>query len=98
MNRLFELLSAEVARFWNQIRDRGGDGETAFLPLLRPVAPYDGPFLQSTLTTLGVLFALVATSGVALAALGVLLVAMLALWLLLTEVLGITIEVAPFRA
>jgi hypothetical protein len=68
---------------------------SSYLPLLRPVAPFDGSPLVSPLTMLGAAIALAWASGVALAALGVLLVALLVIHLVVTEVLGITIELRP---
>ena len=95
MNSLFTLLSDQLRSFWNEVRKEGD--EHGYLPLLRPVSPWDRPAFLNPLATLGIALALVATSGVAVAALGVLILALLALWFLLTEVLGISIEVKPFR-
>ncbi|MGH7819443.1 MAG: hypothetical protein ACREQ9_06710 [Candidatus Binatia bacterium] len=96
MSSLFSILTERWRAFWRELES---DAEReGFLPLLRPVAPYDGPIFQNPLTTLGIVLALLATSGIAMAALGVLLVALLALYFLLTEVLGISIEVRPFPA
>ncbi len=67
---------------------------TSYLPLLRPVAPFDAAS-ASPLVMLGALLALASASGVALAAFGVLLLAALVIHLVLTEVLGITIEFRP---
>ena len=94
MSSLFTLLSGPLQTVWSALRKAGA--EHGVLPLVRPVAPYDGSPLLAPLATLGIVLALVATSGIALAALGVLVLALLALWLLLTEVLGISIEVRPF--
>jgi hypothetical protein len=94
MNTLFTMMADQWSAFWKEVRNEG-DGD-ALLPLLRPVAPYDGPVFQNPLTTLGIVLALVTTSGIAFAALGVLLVALLAMYFLLTEVLGISVEVRPF--
>lgn len=94
MNRLFDLLRDSVTDLWKQLREQGSaDG---FLPLLRPVPPYDGPVALSPLTTLGVLLGLMITSGIALGALGVLFLALLGLYFLMTEVMGIRIELKPF--
>ena len=93
MNPLFEYLRQSVADLWKQVRQEGSIG--GFLPLIRPVPPYDGPLALSPLTTIGVLLGLVITSGIALSALGVLLVALLALYFLMSEVLGLKIEIKP---
>ena len=93
MNSLLTFLTGKVAELWKQIREESS--ETGFLPLLRPVAPYNPPELLSPLAMLGVLLGLVVTSGLAVASLGVLLLALLGLYVLLTEVLGITIEIRP---
>ena len=93
MKSLFTFLADQIAELWKQIREEGA--EIGFLPLLRPVAPYNPPELLSPVALLGVLLGLVITSGLAIASLGVLLVALLALYMLLTEVLGITIEIRP---
>jgi len=90
---LFTLLRDQVYDVWRQIREQ--TGEASMLPLLRPVAPYDGPQPISTFTMLGTLLALAITSGIALTAFGVLLLASLVLYFLFTEVLGLTIEVRP---
>jgi hypothetical protein len=90
-----ERLGENLRALWRQIRE-----ETAtegLLPLLRPVPPFGGPAALSPLTSLAALLGLAALSGIALGALGVLLVAAIGIHLLLTEVLGITIEVRPFR-
>ena len=71
------------------------EGASSYLPLLRPVAPFDGAPMLSPLTMLGVVIALASASGVALAAFGVLLLALLVIHLIFTEVLGITIELRP---
>jgi hypothetical protein len=92
---LAEMLGANLRALWRQIRE-----ETAaegLLPLLRPMPPFGGPDALSPLTSLAALLGLAALSGIALGALGVLLVAAIGIHLLLTEVLGITIEVRPFR-
>lgn len=94
MSSLFTLLAAPLQAFWDEVRKTGD--EYGYLPLVRPVAPYDASPLLAPVTTLGIVLALVATSGIALAALGILFLALLALWFLLTEVLGISIEVKPF--
>lgn len=93
MKSLFTLLADQIAELWKQVQEEST--EMGFLPLLRPVAPYDPPALLSPLAMLGVLLGLVVTSGLAIASLGMLLLALLGLYLLLTEVLGITIELRP---
>ena len=96
MNSLFVFLREQLLGLWQQVREQRP--ETGYLPLLRPVAPYDAPEVFSPLSALGVLLALVVTSGIALGALGILLAALLALYFLMTEVLGITVELRqPFR-
>jgi hypothetical protein len=92
-----------VSEWFTAIRDRLGGlwpwassvDVSSYLPLLRPVAPFDGSAVVSPLTMLGAVIALASASGVALAALGVLLLALLVIHLVLTEVLGITIEFRP---
>ena len=92
-----------MSEWFTAIRDRLGGlwpwasfaDASSYLPLLRPVAPFDGSAVVSPLTMLGAVIALASASGVALAALGVLLLALLVIHLILTEVLGITIELRP---
>jgi hypothetical protein len=92
MNWLYETLRDRAYAIWQS----APFGEAAsYLPLLRPVAPFDTAPLVSPLTALGALVALASASGVALAAFGLLLLALLVIHLVLTEVLGITIEIRP---
>jgi hypothetical protein len=90
---LFEFLRGRAYEVWASIRSV--DDPSAYLPLLRPVGPYDAGSALSPLASLGVLLALAVSSGVALASLGVLLLALLVIHVIFTEVLGITIEVRP---
>ena len=92
MNWLFTTIRDRAYGLW---QTAGFDQAASYLPLLRPVAPFDGSPLMSPLTMLGVLLALASASGVALAAFGVLLLALLVMHLIFTEVLGITIEIRP---
>ncbi len=92
MNPLFAKLRGQAYALWQSVPF----GEaSSYLPLLRPVAPFDNAPLVSPLTALGALLALASASGVALAAFGVLLLALLVIHLVLTQVLGITIEIRP---
>ena len=90
-----------MSEWFTAIRDRLGgvwpwtSEASSFLPLLRPVAPFDGSPVVSPLTMLGAVIALASASCVALTALGVLFLALLVIHLVLTEVLGITIELRP---
>jgi hypothetical protein len=93
MNSLFTTLREQLWGLWQRVRE-GGD-EEAYLPLLRPVAPYAGPEALSPVILIGVLLGVALSSGVALAALAVLLAALAVLHFLFTEVLGLTIEVNP---
>jgi hypothetical protein len=95
MNTLFVFLRDQMLTFWKQLREQRP--ETGYLPLLRPVAPYDSPDVFSPLSAIGVLLALIVTSGIALGAMAILLAALLALYFLMTEVLGITVELRPLR-
>jgi hypothetical protein len=95
MNSLFSILSEQVSALWAQIRTEAGN--EGLLPLIRPVPPYDAPGIFSPITTLATLLGLVVLSGLALGAFGLLFAASLGIYLILTEVLGITIEVRPFR-
>lgn len=92
MNWLYERLRDRVSELW---KATSFENPASYLPLLRPVAPFDTPPLLSPLMMLGVLIALASASGVALAAFGVLLLALLVIHLIFTEVLGITIELRP---
>ena len=91
MNWLFTTIRDRAYGIWQAA---SFDEAASYLPLLRPVAPFDAS-LMSPLTMLGVLLALASASGVALAAFGVLLLALLVMHLIFTEVLGITIEIRP---
>ncbi len=93
MNSLFLFLRDQASSFWKQLGEQRP--ETGFLPLLRPVAPYDGPAMFSPLSAIGIVLALAVSSGVALGALAILLLSLLALYFLMTEVLGISIELRP---
>ena len=95
MSSLFTILGEQVQAFWAQLRAEAGS--EGLLPLLRPIPPYDGSPMLSPVTTLATLIGLAVLSGVALGAFGLLFAASLAIYLILTEVLGITIEVRPFR-
>lgn len=95
MTTFADFLGESVKSLWDQIRDEAG--VEGLLPLLRPLPPFDGPEALSPVTSLATLLGLATLSGIALGALGVLFAALLGIHLLLTEVLGITIEVRPFR-
>ena len=90
MNWLFAKLRDQAYTLWQSAPEAA-----SYLPLLRPVAPFDTAPLVSPLTALGALLALASASGVALAAFGVLLLALLVIHLVLTDLLGITIEIRP---
>lgn len=90
-----EWFTAIRDRLWGLWPSGSFADASSYLPLLRPVAPFDGSPVVSPLTMLGALIALASASGVALAAFGVLLLALLVIHLVLTEVLGITIELRP---
>ena len=92
MNPLFTMLRDRAYALWQSATF---ENTVSYLPLLRPVAPFDAPPLLSPVTMLGVVIALATASGVALAAFGVLLLALLVIHLVFTEVLGITIEIRP---
>ena len=91
MSPLYTLLKDHLYALWRRV-----EGETGYLPLLRPVTPYAGPELLSPLTAIAALIGLAVATGVAIASLGALLVSLLVFHLLLTEVLGITVEIKPF--
>ena len=94
MSSLFTTIRERAYDIWQSAT---AADPASYLPLLRPVAPFDAPRALSPLTMLGVLLALASASGVALAAFGVLLLALLVIHLIFTEVLGITIEIRqPF--
>jgi hypothetical protein len=95
MSSLFSILSDQMSAFWAQLRSEAAT--EGLLPLIRPVPPYDAPGIFSPLSTLATLLGLVVLSGLALGAFGLLFAASLGIYLILTEVLGITIEVRPFR-
>jgi hypothetical protein len=95
MTSLFSILTEQLGALWKRLRDEA-EGE-GFLPLLRPVPPYGGTSVFSPVTTLATLLGLAVLSGVALGAFGVLFAAALGIYLIMTEILGITIEVRPFR-
>jgi len=92
---LFTQVTDTLGAMWRQVREEtAGEG---LLPLLRPLPPFGGPQALSPVTSLAILLGLATLSGVALGALGVLLAAMLGIYVILSEVLGITVEVRPFR-
>ena len=95
MASLFTIFTEQAQAFWTQLRAEAGS--EGLLPLLRPIPPYDGTPLLSPVTSFATLIGLAVLSGIALGAFGILFAASLAIYLLLTEVLGITIEVRPFR-
>jgi hypothetical protein len=95
VSSLFSILTEQAQAFWAELRAEAGS--EGLLPLLRPIPPYDGSPLLSPVTSFATLISLAVLSGVALGAFGILFAASLAIYLLLTEVLGITIEVRPFR-
>jgi hypothetical protein len=92
MNWLFTTIRDGVYGLWQSAPI---EQAVSYLPLLRPVSPFDAAPLMSPLTMLGVLVGLASASGVALAAFGVLLLALLVIHLIVTEILGITIELRP---
>jgi hypothetical protein len=70
--------------------------QQGFLPLLRPVAPFNQPAFLAPAVTVGGVLALTLLSGVAIGALGTLALALIAFYLLLVQVFGVTVEIHPF--
>ncbi|MGH7802820.1 MAG: hypothetical protein ACREQJ_00605 [Candidatus Binatia bacterium] len=95
MASLFTILGEQMQAFWSQLRAEAGT--EGLLPLLQPIPPYDGSPFLSPISTLATMIGLAVLSGVALGAFGILFAASLGIYLILTEVLGITIEVRPFK-
>ena len=82
---------SEVLRtFWGEV------GPAGFLPLLRPVAPFDQPSFLAPAVAIGGLVSFLLLSGVAVGALGALLLALVAIYLLMVQVFGLSIELHPF--
>ena len=67
-----------------------------FLPLLRPVAPFNHPAFLAPAITIGGVLALTLLSGVAIGALGTFALALIAFYMLLVQVFGVTVEIHPF--
>ena len=95
MSSIFTIFREQLDSLWAELRSSAGP--EGFLPLLRPIPPYDGPSMLSPVTTLATLLGLAVLSGVALGAFGILFACALGIYLIMTEVLGITVEVRPFR-
>jgi hypothetical protein len=93
MNSWLDDLAAQVRNaadaLWGEVRERG------IIPLLQPIAPYNGSGLLAPAVALGGLLAMVLLSGVALATAGGLVLSLLGLYLLLVEVFGVSIELHP---
>lgn len=95
MTSMFAQVTDTIGGLWRRLSEEtAGEG---ILPLLRPVPPFGGPQALSPVSSLAILLGLATLSGIALGAFGVLLAALLGIYVILSEVLGITVEVRPFR-
>ena len=72
-------------------------GEQGFLPLFRPVAPFNEPAVLAPIVALSAMIGVAMFSGLALSAFATLIVALLALYLLLAEIFGYSFEFVPIR-
>jgi hypothetical protein len=72
-------------------------GEQGFMPLFRPVAPFNEPAVLAPIIALSAMIGVAVFSGLALSAFATLIVALLALYLLLAEIFGYSFELVPIR-
>lgn len=93
MSDLFSTFAERLSAAWAAL---GAEVER-ILPWLRPVGPFGGGMFAGPVGSVAMVAVLGALVAVALGAALVLLFALAALGFVLTEVLGISIEVEPFR-
>ena len=91
-----------LSSLMNQVRGVVGDvgeqlGEQGFLPLLRPVAPFNESVVLGPVVAISALIGVAIFSGVAISAFAALIVALLALYLVLAEIFGYSFEFIPIR-
>ena len=93
MNSWWDDIARQVRNLLSAVADEArGDG---YLPMLRPIAPFNQPSFLAPVVTLTGLVSMMLLSGVAVTAFGLMRTARLALYLLLGQVFGVSIEINP---
>jgi len=95
MNKWLEVIYAQVRGVVDELGQQVS--EQGFMPLLRPVAPFNEPAVLAPVVAVSALIGFFFLSGVAISAFATLIVALLAIYLVLAQVFGYSLEFVPFH-